>query len=129
MNNRFEFTRNLYSGEICIVIPDIEEMILGIAVALETDSTLVYAGNLDETDDVMTFALDTPYMTQLRSSPEYHNAVFRHILKHIGYHYTCDWNEIINRFKHYEKWSQIMRDNGVLGVVSVFISEEYDNAE
>ena len=116
-NNRFEFTYNIYTGEKSRVIPPIREMILGIAVALESDDHWVYGGNRDEKDDVLEFLIDSEYITRLRWSPEYHDAVRELIMDAPGYEH------LIEDYHHceisYERYNDLMREYGVLGVIGI----------
>lgn len=123
MNNtpRFQFTYDIYTGEKSEVIPPINEMILGISVALENDDPWVYGGNRDIQEGVLEFLTDSEYITRLRWSPEYHDAVIAYILKQRAY---LDFIVPQYRSNCYQLWCQLMREYGVLGVISTKTKKE-----
>lgn len=115
----FQFTSNIYTNEKRQVIPPINELIIGIACTLEYPehyANLVYAGNRDEEDDVMTFALDTEYINQLRHSPEYHDAVMDYLTNTPAYRAFRSLN---HRIANKVDWHNLMREYGVLGTISL----------
>lgn len=114
---RFEFTSNIYTGEKRQVIPDINEMIIGICVALDTDDEWVYGGDRDKEENVLEFLIDSDYINQLRRSPEYHDAVMNYILNKPAY---LDY--IVPQFRCdcFADWKDLMEDYGVLGTISIY---------
>lgn len=123
---RFEFTYNVYTGEQSQVIPPIGEVILGIAVALETDDKWVYGGNRDEQDDVMEFLTESEYIERLRWSPEYHDATMEYLLKQPAYR---DFIVPQYRCNCFKEWQELMREYGVLGVIGIEPYNKYPKTD
>ena len=121
MKDKFEFTYNVYTGETKEVLPPIEEVILGIAVALESDNPIVYGGNRDEQDDVMEFRLDSHYISRLRHSHEYHDAVFSYLSGCKAHEAFADPDM---RATHYDDFCELMAEYGVLGRIGLYQSED-----
>ena len=113
----FKFTADIYTGEQKSVIVPIAEVILGIAVALETDSKTVYGGHRDEQENVPEFGINSIYIKQLRHSPEYHDAVLNFILKLPVY---IDYIVPQYRGNCFDAWKEIMHEHGVLGTISIY---------
>ena len=113
----FEFTSDIYTGEKSQVIPEIDEMIMGIGVALDTDDHWVYSGDRDEQENVLEFLIDSDYIDRLRRSPEYHDAVMNYLLNKPAY---LDY--IVPQFRGncFDDWKDLMEQHGVLGTISIY---------
>ena len=119
---KFHFTNNIYTGSKSSTITPINELILGIACALESPEHYkgsIYAYNRDEEkeNNSLEFHLDTSYINELRHSPEYHDAVFTFLIKspaYIGYQHPQ------YRMENFGKWCDLMSEYGVLGTVSLY---------
>ena len=118
---RFQFTYDIYTGEKSQVIPPIDEMILGISTALDTDDEWVYGGDRDEHEHVLEFLIDSEYINRLRHSPEYHDAVLRYILSKRAH---LDFIVPQYRGNCFEHWKRVMEQYGVLGTISIHPNKE-----
>ena len=120
-NKKMKFTYDVYTGEIRHVVVPIDDMIAGIASAVEREafcdgsasSDLVYVGESE--DDFCMFALGSDYIVRLRHSPEYHDAVIRYIVSQPIY---CHYGEIETRQFHFMRFCELLREFGVLGRIS-----------
>ena len=130
----FTFTSDVYTGEKGVVLVPINELILGISRTLEFPKeygNIIYAGNREEVEEVPMFGLDTEYITRLRHSPEYHDAVAEYLMtkmvRYVDGELIHEFYRITeNRTKDTISWIKLMRDYGVLGKVSLFKQGDQD---
>ena len=130
--SNFTFTSNIYTGETGVVLAPIRELILGISCTLEFPQeygNIIYAGNRDEVEEVPMFWIDTDFITRLRHSPEYHDAVFDYLIDKMVRYKDGEIQESFYRDpknRDPKNWTKLMRDYGVLGKVSLFKQGDQD---
>jgi len=124
----FQFTENVYTGKKSYTVLPIDWFISGIATTLDSNREDIFVYDLKYEDisdagdnNFLWFKLNSKYITELRHSPEYHDAILSHI-SNLPAHRRFAAESV--RHSKYQEYKEVMRDFGVLGTISIYPNNE-----